>query len=194
LIKKYFHPDSLILGETAQQVIGATRMILDTPDIKAVILDQNLVYNGHNYLGTDIAKELRRQGYKGVILMRSANTEKQDIILYLSSGADGYLEKSMSSKVIAQEVKAALNLHQNSKSAHIACCIDSFEFKNNAHEESLSAQADKYGYHLNATFAPVHTVGAWDEPYSNKAHVVSSKMWNQTDQTYAKGVAVGNSA
>jgi len=110
LIRKYFHPDSLLLGEKANEVITAASTIMESGDISAVVLDQNLVYNGQNYLGTDVSKQLRALGYTGVILMRSANTEREDVEFYLSAGADGYLEKSMSSKTIAHEVKSAIAL------------------------------------------------------------------------------------
>jgi len=58
LIRKYFHPDSLILGETAEQVATAAESIINKGDIEAVILDQNLVYGDRNYYGTDISKKL----------------------------------------------------------------------------------------------------------------------------------------
>jgi len=107
LIKKYFDPSSVVLGKTKEETQKAAEFILKG-GFRAVILDQNLVYDGELLLGTDILKELRTCGFTGVILMRSANNEPADIDLYIKSGADGVLSKSETSAKVAAAINAAL--------------------------------------------------------------------------------------
>jgi len=110
LIRKYFSDKSVVLGESAQEVESVIGVVMEKK-IDAVLLDQNLEYDGKCIKGTDIARRLRAIGFDGVIIMRSANTEEHDQQLYSAAGADGMSSKSQTSKQIADVVheKVALN-------------------------------------------------------------------------------------
>jgi hypothetical protein len=56
--------------------------------------------------GTDLAELLRGQGFKGLVLIRSANAADADFVEYLRSGAvDGCLSKDGSNRDVASSVR-----------------------------------------------------------------------------------------
>ena len=57
------------------------------------IFDQNMEYPAAPVIGTDVTAKLREAGFKGVIVIRSANDEPAMQKLYLNSGANGHLPK-----------------------------------------------------------------------------------------------------
>jgi DNA-binding response OmpR family regulator len=62
----------------------------------AVLLDQNLDHptrGGALTKGTDLIPKLREAGFKGTIVMKSANNSSMDRALYLAAGADGVIDK-----------------------------------------------------------------------------------------------------
>jgi hypothetical protein len=53
-------------------------------------------------LGTDMTKGLRARGFKGLIVIRSGNVSKADVLEYMESGgADGVVGKEVSLKQTA---------------------------------------------------------------------------------------------
>jgi hypothetical protein len=75
-----------------------------------VILDQHIELNSGELLvlGTDIAHELRIRHYKGLVLIRSANSSAVDCESYLSSGeVDGCLGKAQSHSDLVRSITQA---------------------------------------------------------------------------------------
>jgi hypothetical protein len=61
-------------------------------------------------LGTKLAKDLRIRDFKGLILIRSANSTKSDMATYLRTGAvDGCLGKDNGSKELVMDICAAFH-------------------------------------------------------------------------------------
>jgi CheY-like chemotaxis protein len=90
---------SIVLGETLQEVQGLVQTVMDIAaqvgERKVIcIFDQMLDYGTDMFLGTDAIAELRSLGFKGVVLIRSANDEHFARELYRDAGASGFLSKS----------------------------------------------------------------------------------------------------
>lgn len=96
--------DSFVLGESNEEIdTFADRVMQASPPVTHCIIDQNLenpVPNGipRLILGTSIMCELRKKGFKGKLIVRSANDTSDCMKLYLASGADTFMSKSSSSK------------------------------------------------------------------------------------------------
>ena len=60
-----------------------------------VILDQNVDIPGRELLGTDVARELLADGYRGFLCIRSANDMEQDRELTRQSGAHWHVGKEV---------------------------------------------------------------------------------------------------
>jgi hypothetical protein len=64
-------------------------------------------------LGTDIAVKLRKRGFNGLIVVRSANSSVVDNAMYMSTGAvDGCLGKELGFKAMAKDIT---ELHDESR-------------------------------------------------------------------------------
>mmetsp|Transcript_2374 Transcript_2374/g.5152 ORF Transcript_2374/g.5152 Transcript_2374/m.5152 type:complete len:168 (+) Transcript_2374:1917-2420(+) len=77
-----------------------------------VLLDQNIDLQGEEALvtvyGTDLATELRARRFEGLIIIRSANSSKEDRESYMLGGAvDGCLGKAESHKSTARLIREA---------------------------------------------------------------------------------------
>jgi hypothetical protein len=78
------------------------------------ILDQHISFTNsagvetHHVLGTNLAEDMRSRNFKGLVLIRSANSTKEDCAGYLQSGAvDGCLGKDQGSEELVAEICAA---------------------------------------------------------------------------------------
>lgn len=107
----------MVLGETINEAEGLKQTILEAAeehgaDNIVCILDQNM----ENYkckrkvLGSDVVHKLRVAGFKGVVLIRSANDDFASVLLYRTAGADGVLGKMGKIDVLASEVVRRCNL------------------------------------------------------------------------------------
>ena len=90
---------SIVLGETLPEVQGLVQTVLDivarVGERKVIcIFDQMMEYGTVMVLGTDATTELRSLGFKGVVLIRSANDEHFAREMYRDAGASGFLSKS----------------------------------------------------------------------------------------------------
>ena len=90
---------STVLGETLQEAHGLVQTVMDIAarvgDRKVIcIFDQMLEYGTDMVLGTDATAHLRSLGFKGVVLIRSANDDHFARELYRDAGASGFLSKS----------------------------------------------------------------------------------------------------
>ena len=96
LIKKLQAQDSMILGETYEEAANLVQTVMDQKRAHRnviCIFDQNMEYAAGAVLGTDVTRTLREKGFKGVIVIRSANDEPAMQKLYIQAGANGHLAK-----------------------------------------------------------------------------------------------------
>ena len=80
IIKLTKPEDSIVLGESYEEAAGLVEIVLAEAaargDEKVVcILDQNMEYAAGTILGTEITMSLREAGFKGIIVIRSANDD-----------------------------------------------------------------------------------------------------------------------
>ena len=99
------HPDSKVFpppGLSPSETDDAMRqfahgVISAQPQPTVVVVDQNLrsqVSRRENVTtGTEIASSLRKQGYRGTIVIRSANVSTRSLQEYLAAGADAAMTK-----------------------------------------------------------------------------------------------------
>jgi CheY-like chemotaxis protein len=67
-------------------------------------------YAGKKVLGTNVVRELRLAGFKGVIFIRSANDDLDAVQQFRAAGADGVLAKTGKVGDLALEVVSKCNL------------------------------------------------------------------------------------
>ena len=90
-----------VLGETHEEVAGLVERIVEMgrrlgPTRVVCVLDQNLDgYDQGAFLGTDLAREMRRRGFEGLLIIHSANDSVDDEREYLAAGADGSVGKAV---------------------------------------------------------------------------------------------------
>ena len=90
-----------IYGRTSDEVnIDEIRQLAIKWKDKAsvIVLDQNIDFTSTIYYGTDICKVMRKEGFNGVILIRSSNDNDSDENMYIDCGADGILSKTVNIK------------------------------------------------------------------------------------------------
>jgi hypothetical protein len=75
------------------------------------VCDLNACQEGRfTIFGTEVALELRKQGYKGLVFIRSANVSVQDCSAYMSTGGvDACLGKNVNYKDMANMILGFLN-------------------------------------------------------------------------------------
>ena len=98
IIKRLSADESMVLGETYEEAADLVQTVMAEAVARGhrnvvCIFDQNMEYPAGSVLGTDIAAKLREAGFKGVIVIRSANDEPAMQKLYLKAGANGHLPK-----------------------------------------------------------------------------------------------------
>jgi CheY-like chemotaxis protein len=109
LIKKLKATKSMILGETHEEVASLVETVLtaakELGDANVVcIFDQNMEYDQGVIRGTEVVADLRREGFTGVMLIRSANDDAASGLNYRKMGANGYLSKKTNMKQLARDV------------------------------------------------------------------------------------------
>ena len=102
-----FPPSNLTPAATDEAMCSfATQVLTAKPRPGAVCIDQNLrsqVNRRENATrGTDIATALRSGGFKGVIVIRSANVSSTVVQAYLAAGADAVMHKDESRERLVQ--------------------------------------------------------------------------------------------
>ena len=93
---------SIVVGESRDEVAALPARVAalgrEIGEASLVcIFDQNMNYPDGDVLGTDLCRELRAAGWRGVLLIQSANDSAADAAFYREAGADGTLGKSVSS-------------------------------------------------------------------------------------------------
>jgi DNA-binding NarL/FixJ family response regulator len=103
-------PSSIFHGETEREALAFAKVCLTLkPDV--VILDENLDYvasGGSLILGSSIAEDLRQLGYRGIIIMHSANELLRDTLDF--AVVDGFIIKGSNRVLIRNEVARLLAL------------------------------------------------------------------------------------
>jgi len=90
---------SIVVGETLQEAQGLVQTVMDIAarvgERKVIcIFDQMMEYGTATVLGTDATAHLRSVGFKGIVLIRSANDDHFAREMYRDAGASGFLNKS----------------------------------------------------------------------------------------------------
>ncbi|KAL1504035.1 hypothetical protein AB1Y20_010447 [Prymnesium parvum] len=109
-----------VRGETAQEILTFPEFVASlNPQPDCVLLDQNLDHplTGDTLmLGTQLIAPLRDAGYRGPIIIKSANQSTIDRAKYISCGADGTMDKIFNPEVFAQELWSVISKKDHSHS------------------------------------------------------------------------------
>ena len=103
--------DEFEVSEAATATTGVKAVKADHADM--VILDVNLP----DMDGREACKLMRRNGYRGPVIMLTAQSSESDTILGLDSGANDYVTKPFRFAVLLARVRAHLRQHEHSEDA-----------------------------------------------------------------------------
>ncbi|HUR44097.1 MAG TPA: response regulator transcription factor [Aestuariivirga sp.] len=103
--------DEFTVADAANATAGVKAVKADHADL--VLLDVNLP----DMDGREACKIMRRNGYKGPILMLTAQGSDSDTILGLDSGANDYVTKPFRFGVLLARIRAHLRQHEQSEDA-----------------------------------------------------------------------------
>jgi DNA-binding response OmpR family regulator len=103
--------DEFTVSDAANATAGVKAIKADHADL--VLLDVNLP----DMDGREACKLMRRNGYKGPILMLTAQGSDSDTILGLDSGANDYVTKPFRFGVLLARIRAHLRQHEQSEDA-----------------------------------------------------------------------------
>ncbi len=103
--------DEFTVADAANATAGIKAAKADHADL--VLLDVNLP----DMDGREACKIMRRNGYKGPILMLTGQSSDSDTILGLDSGANDYITKPFRFGVLLARVRAHLRQHEQSEDA-----------------------------------------------------------------------------
>ena len=103
--------DEFAVTDAATATAGVKAVKADHADL--VILDVNLP----DMDGREACKIIRRNGYKGPVIMLTGQTSDSDTILGLDSGANDYVAKPFRFGVLLARIRAHLRQHEHSEDA-----------------------------------------------------------------------------
>jgi DNA-binding response OmpR family regulator len=103
--------DEFIVTDAASATMGVKALKQDAADI--VILDVNLP----DMDGREACKIMRRNSYKGPVIMLTAQGSDADMILGLDSGANDYVVKPFRFAVLLARIRSQLRQHEHSEDA-----------------------------------------------------------------------------
>ena len=103
--------DEFLVTDVANATAGVKAVKTDNADL--VILDVNLP----DMDGREACKIMRRNGYKGPVILLTAETSDSDTILGLDSGANDYVTKPFRFAVLLARIRAHLRQHEHSEDA-----------------------------------------------------------------------------
>jgi DNA-binding response OmpR family regulator len=103
--------DEFTVSDVATATAGVKALKQDHADL--VVLDVNLP----DMDGREACKIMRRNGYKGPIIMLTAQSSDADTILGLDSGANDYVTKPFRFAVLLARIRSHLRQHENSEDA-----------------------------------------------------------------------------
>ena len=103
--------DEFVVTDVASATAGVKAVKADHADL--VILDVNLP----DMDGREACKIIRRNGYKGPVIMLTGQASDSDTILGLDSGANDYVTKPFRFGVLLARIRAHLRQHEQSEDA-----------------------------------------------------------------------------
>ena len=103
--------DEFSVTDVATATAGVKALKTDIADL--VILDVNLP----DLDGREACKLMRRNGYKGPVVMLTAESSDADTILGLDSGANDYVVKPFKFAVLLARIRSHLRQHEQSEDA-----------------------------------------------------------------------------
>ena len=103
--------DEFVVTDVANATAGVKAVKADHADL--VLLDVNLP----DMDGREACKIIRRNGYKGPVIMLTGQTSDSDTILGLDSGANDYVAKPFRFGVLLARIRAHLRQHEHSEDA-----------------------------------------------------------------------------
>ena len=103
--------DEFEVSEASTATLGVKAVKADHADL--VILDVNLP----DMDGREACKLMRRNGYRGPVIMLTAQSSESDTILGLDSGANDYVTKPFRFAVLLARIRAHLRQHEHSEDA-----------------------------------------------------------------------------
>ena len=103
--------EEFVIVDAATATAGVKAVKADHADL--VILDVNLP----DMDGREACKIIRRNGYKGPVIMLTAQASDSDTILGLDSGANDYVTKPFRFGVLLARIRAHLRQHEHSEDA-----------------------------------------------------------------------------
>lgn len=103
--------DEFTVAEAATAAAGISALKAGQADL--VILDVNLP----DMDGREACKLMRRNGYKGPVIMLTGQTADSDVILGLDSGANDYVVKPFRFAVLLARIRSQLRQHEHSEDA-----------------------------------------------------------------------------
>ena len=103
--------DEFVVTDVANATAGVKAVKADHADL--VLLDVNLP----DMDGREACKIMRRNGYKGPIIMLTGQGSDSDTILGLDSGANDYVTKPFRFGVLLARIRAHLRQHEQSEDA-----------------------------------------------------------------------------
>jgi len=111
LTEQFSLHDEFAVSEAATATAGIKAMKADSADL--VILDVNLP----DMDGREACKIMRRNGYKGPVILLTAQVSEADTILGLDAGANDYVTKPFRFAVLLARIRAHLRQHEHSEDA-----------------------------------------------------------------------------
>jgi DNA-binding response OmpR family regulator len=111
LAEQFSLHDEFRVTSSASATEGIKALKADHADL--VILDVNLP----DMDGREACKIMRRNGYKGPVIMLTGQTSDSDTILGLDSGANDYVTKPFRFAVLLARIRAHLRQHEQSEDA-----------------------------------------------------------------------------
>ena len=103
--------DEFVVTDASTATAGVKAVKADHADL--VILDVNLP----DMDGREACKIIRRNGYKGPVIMLTGQTSDSDTILGLDSGTNDYVAKPFRFGVLLARIRAHLRQHEHSEDA-----------------------------------------------------------------------------
>ena len=111
LIEQFSLHDEFLVTDVGTAAEGVKHVKTELVDL--VILDVNMP----DMDGREVCKIMRRNGYKGPIVMLTAQDSDSDTILGLDSGANDYITKPFRFGILLARIRAHLRQHEQSEDA-----------------------------------------------------------------------------
>ena len=111
------HANSRVLGETYPEMLSVLDLILKASSERehhdiVCMFDQNMNYPEGFVTGTELTSQLRAHGFRGLIVIRSANDSAESLKQYCDAGADAAISKSARPSKVRAELGRLIGLRK----------------------------------------------------------------------------------